>query len=105
MTDIEILTANYTDKIAELEKENEQLKKKAIVWHKQDVDDICDTINDWSIHKYLCRMKDGTLNIAIGSADEGCDGDVSRSIYFEISDEKYYSDDIEAWVEIMEVEE
>lgn len=49
-------------------------------------------------------MKDGTLNIAIGSADEGCNGDVSRSVYFKINDEKYYTDDIEAWVEIMEVE-
>jgi hypothetical protein len=103
MTDNTETLYNALDKIKELEKENERLKKDGIVWHKQDVDDICDTINDWSIHKYLCRMKDGTLNIAIGSADEGCNGDVSRYIYFKINDEKYYTDDIEAWAELPEV--
>ena len=93
-------------RVGELKKENEQLKKNAIIWHKQDdVDDIYDTINDWSVHTYICRMKDGSFNIATGSADEGCNGDVSRNIYFEINDEKYYSDDIEAWAELPRVEE
>ena len=69
-------------------------------WHKQDVNDIYDAFNDWSVHFYLCRMKDGSLNIAMGSAGEDCNGGVSRNIYFEISDEKYYVDDIEKWIEI-----
>ena len=90
-------------RIDELKEENKQLKKTAIVWHKQDVDDIYDTINDWSLHKYLCKMNDGSLNIATGGAVEGGNGDVSRSIYFKINDEKYYSDDIEVWTEITEV--
>lgn len=89
--------------ISKIEQEIEQLKKKAIIWHKQDIDDIYDTIDDWSIHKYICKMKDGSFNIAIGSADEGCNGDVGRSIYFEINDEKYYSDDIEEWAELVEI--
>lgn len=93
-------------RVGELKKENEQLKKNAIIWHKQDdVDDIYDTINGWSVHTYICRMKDGSFNIATGSADEGCNGDVGRNIYFEINDEKYYSDDIEAWAELPRVEE
>lgn len=93
-------------RVGELKKENEQLKKNAIIWHKQDdVDDIYDTINDWSVHTYICRMKDGSFNIATGSADEGCNGEVGRNIYFEINDEKYYSDDIEAWAELPRVEE
>lgn len=97
---------NLLRDIERLEKENEQLKKNAIIWHKQDdVDDIYDTINDWSVHTYICRMKDGSFNIAPGSADEGCNGDVGRNIYFEINDEKYYSDDIEAWAELPRVEE
>lgn len=92
-------------RVGELKKENEQLKKNAIIWHKQDdVDDIYDTIDDWSVHTYICRMKDGSFNIATGSADEGCNGDVGRNIYFEINDEKYYSDDIEAWAELPRVE-
>ena len=92
-------------RVGELKKENEQLKKNAIIWHKQDdVDDIYDTINDWSVHTYICRMKDGSFNIATGIADEGCNGDVGRNIYFEINDEKYYSDDIEAWAELPRVE-
>ena len=42
---------------SKIEQEIEQLKKKAIIWHKQDIDDIYDTIDDWSIHKYICKMK------------------------------------------------
>ena len=87
----------------ELEKENEQLNKNSIVWHKQDVDDIYDSINDWSLHRYLCKMNDGSFNIINGSADVSCNGEVSRCLYFEINDEKYYSDDIEEWAEITEV--
>lgn len=88
-----------------LEKENEQLKKNAIVWHKQDVDDIYNTFKDWSVHKYLCRMKDGSLNIAMGSVDENYNGDFGININFEINDEKYYIDDIEAWAELSELAE
>ena len=87
-------------KIEKLTKENEQLKKNAIVWHKQSVDSIYKSIDDWSVHCYICRMKDGSLNIATGSADEGCNGAVGRSIYFEINDEKYSVDDIDKWLEI-----
>lgn len=89
--------------ISKVEQEIEQLKKKAIIWHKQDIDDIYDTIDDWSIHKYICKMKDGSFNIATGSADEDNNGFVGRSIYFEINDENYYSDDIEEWAELVEI--
>ena len=79
--------------------------KNVIVWHKQDdrTDDIYDTINDWGLHKYLCKMKDGSFNIATGSADEDGNGFVGRSIYFEINDENYYGDDIVAWAEITDI--
>ena len=87
----------------ELEKENKQLNKNSIVWHKQDVDDIYGSINDWSLHRYLCKMNDSSFNIINGSADVSCNGEVSRCLYFEINDEKYYSDDIEEWDKITEV--
>lgn len=75
-------------------------RKNKYQWHKQNVDDIYDAFDDWGVHFYLCRMKDGSLNIAMGSADEDCNGGISKNIYFEMSDEKYYADDIEKWIEI-----
>ena len=70
-------------------------------WHKQsDSDDIYDACNDWSVHYFVCRMKDGTINFAFGNCDEDCNGGVSTTICFEFNDENYYVDDIYVWQEI-----
>lgn len=83
----------------------EKLEIQKIVWHQQGVDDIYNAFYDWSVHRYLCRMKDGSLNIAMGSVDEDYNGDVSRNIHFKINDEKYCADDVEAWAELTELAE
>ena len=76
-------------------------KENSVVWHKQsDTDDILDACNDWCVHHFVCKMKDGSYNIAFGICDEDCNGGVNVHIYFEYKDSEYYLDDIIAWIEI-----
>ena len=76
-------------------------KENNIVWHKQsDTDDIYDACNDWYLHCFVCKMKDGSYNIAFGTCDEDNNGIVSIDIWFEHEDSKYYVDDIIAWYEM-----
>ena len=75
---------------------------KANEWHKQEVDDIYDSISeDWSIRYFICIMKDKSRVTAIGNCDEGLNGEVSVNLFFEHDDEKYYLDDIVWWKEIV----
>lgn len=75
---------------------------KANEWHKQDTDDIYDSISkDWGIKYFICIMKDKSRVTAIGSCDEGCNGEVSVNLVFDHEDEKYYMDDIVWWKEIV----
>lgn len=77
-------------------------KAKANEWHKQDIDDIYDSISkDWSVRYFICVMKDKSRVTAIGNCDEGCGGEVSVNLFFDHDDEKYYMDDIVWWKEII----
>lgn len=79
-----------------------QCKVKANEWHKQDTDNIYDSIStDLSVKHYLCIMKDKSWVTAIGNCDEGCNGEVSVNLVFDHDDEKYYMDDIMWWREIV----
>lgn len=74
---------------------------KANEWHKQDTDDIYDSIsNGWEIKYFICIMKDKSHVTAIGSCDEGCDGEVSVNLFFDYDDDIYYINDILWWKEI-----
>lgn len=79
-----------------------QCKVKANEWHKQNTDNIYDSISkDWDIKYFICVMKDKSRVTAIGSCDEGCNGEVSVNLFFDHDDEKYYMDDIMWWREIV----
>jgi hypothetical protein len=74
---------------------------KANEWHRQETNDIYDSIaEDWSTRYFVCIMKDKSRVTAIGSCDEGCNGEVSVNLFFEHNDDKYYLDDIVWWKEI-----
>ena len=79
---------------------------KANEWHKQETDDIYDLISkDWNVKYFICIMKDKSRVTAMGSCDEGCNGEVSVNLFFEYDDEKYCMDDIVWWKEIILPEE
>ena len=83
----------------------EKLKNKTVGgWHLQDVDDIYDAVNDWSFHRFVCQMQDGTIHEWSGMNDETCDGLVVTHI--DCADEDYDNvDDIIMWTEIPRTEE
>lgn len=56
---------------------------------------------DWSVRYFICIMKDKSLVTATGSCDEAYNGEVSVNLFFEHDDEKYYTDDIVWWKEIV----
>ena len=75
---------------------------KANEWHKQDNDDIYDFIaKDWSLKYFICIMKDKSRVTATGICDEDYSGGVSTYLDFDHDDEKYSSDDIVWWKEII----
>ena len=77
-------------------------KAMANEWHKQDIDDIYDSISkDWSVRYFICVMKDKSRVTATGNCDEGCNGEVSVNLAFDYNDEKYLMDDIMWWKEII----
>ena len=71
-------------------------------WHKQDSDDIYDFIaKDWSLKYFICIMKDKRRVTAIGICDEDYDGGVTTYLDFDHDEEKYSSEDIVWWKEIV----
>ena len=71
-------------------------------WHKQDSDDIYDFIAKyWGIGYFICIMKDKSLVTATGICDEDYDGGVSTYLDFDHDEEKYSSEDIVWWKEIV----
>ena len=75
---------------------------KANEWHKQDNEDIYDFIaKDWSLKYFICIMKDKSRVTATGICDEDYDGGVNTYLDFDHDDEKYSSDDILWWKEII----
>ena len=75
---------------------------KANEWHRQDIDDIYDFIaEDWSVKYFICIMKNKRIVAAEGNCDESCNGEVSVNLFFEHDDEKYDTDNIVWWKEIV----
>ena len=71
-------------------------------WHKQDNDDIYDFIaKDWNLKHFICIMKDKSRVTATGICDEDYSGGVSTYLDFDHDDEKYSSEDIVWWKEIV----
>jgi len=70
----------------------------ADTWHLQDKEDIYDAIKDWSVHTFLCIMKDGTTQKFTGNLDEDCEGHINVHIFGD--NDKYDDvDDIVKWKE------
>jgi len=73
--------------------------KEVDFWHKQSEEDIDDSINDWSLHTYLCLMIDGSIQRFTGILDESYDGSIN--IHLDCTDDNYdwEYDNIIYWIE------
>jgi len=77
--------------------------KEVDFWHKQSEEDIDDSINDWSLHTYLCLMIDGSIQRFTGILDESYDGSIN--IHLDCTDDNYdwEYDNIIYWIETLNV--
>ena len=72
--------------------------KEVETWHLQEKEDIYDAVKGWSLHKFVCIMNDGTIQIFNGIRDEDCEGHVN--IHIDGANDDYDNvDDIVKWIE------
>lgn len=72
--------------------------KEVDTWHLQEKEDIYDAVKDWGLYKFVCIMKDGTIQRFNGSLDEDCEGYINVHIDG-INDDYDNVDDIVKWIE------
>jgi hypothetical protein len=73
--------------------------KEMETWHLQEKEDIYDAVKDWGLYKFVCIMKDGTIQRFNGCLDEDCEGHINVHING-INDDYDDVDDIVKWIEI-----
>lgn len=73
--------------------------KDVETWHLQEKEDIYDAVKDWGLYKFVCIMKDGTIQRFNGCLDEDCEGHINVHING-INDDYDDVDDIVKWIEI-----
>lgn len=71
-------------------------------WHKESEESIYNSIMDWSFHRFVCLMKDNTIQVFTGILDENYNGKIATHIN---NVDDYDTDDIVMWTEIPEIKE
>ena len=74
--------------------------KEVDFWHKQSEEDIDDSIIGWSMHSFICLMKDGTTQKFTGIQDESFDGSICKHLDCVDDNYKWEYDDITYWIEV-----
>ena len=72
--------------------------KEVETWHLQEKEDIYDAVKDWGLYKFVCIMKDGTIQRFNGSLDEDYEGHINVHIHG-LNDDYDNVDDIVKWIE------
>ena len=67
-------------------------------WYFQDEDNLWHSILDWDFHRFVCVMKDNSIQVFTGSADEDSNGEVHK--YVKCDNDDYDIDDVIAWMEV-----
>lgn len=75
--------------------ENKEEFKK-IGWNTNEGNEILDAVESWDQHRFICIMKDDTIQIFTGICDETYDGEIVQHLDC-IND--YDIDDIVMWIE------
>ena len=72
--------------------------KEVDTWHLQEKENIYDAVKDWSLHTFVCLMKDGTIQRFSGNFDEDYEGHINVHIDG-VNDDYDNVDDIVKWIE------
>lgn len=73
--------------------------KEADTWHLQEKENIYDAVKDWSLHTFVCIMKDETIQRFTGNMDEDCEGHINVHVNG-VNDDYDDVDDIVKWTEL-----
>lgn len=73
--------------------------KEVDTWHLQEKENIYDAVKDWSLHTFVCIMKDGTIQRFTGNMDEDCEGHINVHVNG-VNDDYDDVDDIVKWTEL-----
>lgn len=76
--------------------ENKEEFKK-IGWNTNEGNEILDSVESWDQHRFICIMKDDTIQIFTGICDETYDGEIVQ--HLDCIDDNYNIDDIVIWIE------
>jgi len=68
-------------------------------WEKQNESDIYDAVKGWRLYRFVCIMKDGTIQFFNGMNDETADGHINTHVDG-LNDDYNDVDDIIAWIEV-----
>jgi hypothetical protein len=72
--------------------------KEVDTWHLQEKENIYDAVKDWSLHTFVCLMKDGTIQRFSGNFDEDYEGHINVHIDG-VNGDYDNVDDIVKWIE------
>jgi len=76
----------------------EEIKK--MTWQVEAEHSIYDAVQDWDYHRFVCLMKDNTIQVFSGMNDETYNGEINTHIDC-VSDYSHYNtDEILMWIEV-----
>ena len=79
-----------------------QEKLDQMVWHDNNIDDIYDAVRDWGMYRFVCLMTDNTIQVFYGHMDEDDEG--HYNLYVDCENDKYGTDGIVCWCEVLDVD-
>lgn len=74
--------------------------KELDFWHKQSEEDIDDSVISWSMHSFICLMKDGTTQKFTGIQVESYEGSINKHLDCVDDNYEWEYDDIIYWIEV-----
>ena len=77
---------------------NEEIKKMCLQINADN--DILDAVLPWDYHRFVCVMKDNTIQTFTGMCDETYVGEIIRHLDCDDDNLDYDIDDIVMWIEV-----
>ena len=80
-----------------------QEEVKKMTWQVEAEHSIYDAVQDWNYHRFVCLMKDNTIQVFTGINDETYNGEINTYINCVSDDSHDNTDDILMWIEVPKI--
>ena len=78
---------------------------KKIGWNINEENDILDAVLPWDKYRFICIMKDDTIQVFTGICDETYNGEIITHLDCIDDNLDYDIDDIVMWIEVPDVKQ